>query len=200
LAQLRGTQSQWTIIRPSVIVGAHYDIFSPVGKQLGNLLLCPGSRDRILNLVHVEDVAAAIIKLIQDNATGGRVFNLSAEAISQGAYIDNFIRQIGYDTLPVFFLPYWMARTAAGFLSALRVLSRNVPNIDKRRLVSLYRSVAVSSELVKTQTGWEPRRNLLSALVIEARTSATMPRDGTLPAGLNVSFPRIASQGRLKTR
>ena len=77
LGRLQEACPSWTILRPSVIVGDGHDIFSPVGKKIGNLLLCPGSGKRHLRLIHVDDVASAIVNVIQNNGTQARIFNLS---------------------------------------------------------------------------------------------------------------------------
>ena len=62
------------------------------------------------------DVAAALVKVIQNDATRGHVFNVSAEGITQREYIDEFIRKIGYKKLRVVYIPYWLARFAAGVI------------------------------------------------------------------------------------
>lgn len=175
LAHLRDEQTQWTILRPSVIVGENHDVFSPLGKKLGKFLLCPGSGKKMLRLIHIDDVASAVIKVIQNDGTGRRIFNLSAEEVSQQEYIDRFIRKIGYDNLRVIYIPLWMARFAAGALGILRLLSRKIPNINRRRLASLYRTTAVNSDAIKSKTGWEPRKNLLQSLVDDAQSSQKVP-------------------------
>ncbi len=171
---------RWTIVRPSVIVGEGHDVFSLMGKKIGNLLLCPGCANKNLRLIHVDDLAATIVNLIQNEGTGGRVFNLSAERVTQREYIDEFIRKTGYENLQVVYIPYWLARTVTGVLSALRVFNRKIPNIDNRRLASLYRSVEANSAAIKAETGWQPRKNLLQALVLEAQGSKATTANCTL--------------------
>ena len=173
-SHLQDGRPGWTILCPSLIVGQSNDSFSPVGKKVGNLLFCPGSPKRLLGLIHVYDVAAALVKVIQNDATRGHVFNLSAEGITQREYIDEFIRKIGYKKLRVVYIPYWLARFAAGVFATLRLLNRRIPNIHKRRLASLYQNARLASNAIKMQTGWQARKNLLQTLVIEAQGSKAM--------------------------
>ena len=79
LARLRDLRPQWTNLRPSVIVGGRHDVFSPLGKKFRQSNALYGFKAKILNLVHVEDVASAVVKLVENCAAGGRIFNLSGE-------------------------------------------------------------------------------------------------------------------------
>jgi len=186
LGHLRDVRPQWTILRPSVIVGERYDLFSPVGKKTGKLLFCAGSKRRILNLVHVQDVASAILNLIRNDAAAGRIFNISADAVKQEAYIDQFIRQAGYHHLKVIYIPYWIARAAAGILTAASPLSRRIPIITRRRLASLYRSTFTNTKAIRTQIGWEPRPNLLGALLVEAQGLNVPAANGRISASIHL--------------
>jgi len=187
LAHLRDTRPQWTILRPSVIVGERYDLFSPVGNKTGSFLFCAGSRDRILSLVHVEDVALALIKLIPNSTGASRVFNLSAESVTQKAYVEQFIRQAGYHNLRVLYIPYWMVRCVAGVLAMLRRFSRRIPEVSNRRLASLYRSTCVSTEAIRNETGWQPRQNLLDVLLAEAEGSNVRTAKPKFSEGIQVA-------------
>jgi len=171
LSHLQEASPSWTILRPSVIVGNGHDIFSPLGSKIGNLLLCAGSPKKILRLIHVDDVASAIANVVQNDKTRARIFNLSNGPIKQQQYIDNFIRKTEHEKIRVVYIPYWVARFAACALTILRPLSRRIPTIHKRRLSSLYQNVQANSEAIKKATGWQPRENLLQALIDETELS-----------------------------
>ena len=177
MSHLHDEHARWTILRPSVIVGRGSDIFNPVGIRFGTLLLCPGPRRRILGLIHVDDVAAAILKVMQNDATRGRIFNVSAEAVTQKQYIDEFLRAIGYHKLRVIYMPYWLPRCGAGLLAGLRLLSRRVPTIHERQLASFYQSARIDSNAIRTETGWRPTVNLLRTLVLETQQSGSAVAD-----------------------
>jgi predicted dehydrogenase/nucleoside-diphosphate-sugar epimerase len=187
LSHLHDRAPGWTILRPSVIVGGGHDPFSPLGKKIGNLLLCPGFGKRTLELIHVEDVTAAIVKIVQNGGTRGRIFNLSVDGVTQQAYIDQFIRKSGYDNLHVVYIPYWLARSASSALRTLRVFSPKIPKIHKRRLASLYRSVKANSDAIGAATGWQPRKNLLQILAIEAKGSEIITLEHSPKPTFNVA-------------
>jgi nucleoside-diphosphate-sugar epimerase len=167
LSHLNSNRPAWTILRPSVVVGNGHDIFSPVGKRLGNFLLSPGFPKKILRLIHVEDVAAAIATVIQNDGTRGRIFNLSNETLTQRDYIEQIVRKKGFSTIRVIYVPYWVAGSTAAAIRALRLLSRGLPNLNRRRLAYLYRRVQANSDAIQSETGWQPRKNLLQTLSLE---------------------------------
>jgi predicted dehydrogenase/nucleoside-diphosphate-sugar epimerase len=170
LSHLLDNRPNWTILRPSVLVGNSANLFSPVGAKLGNFLLCPGSAGKLLRLVHVEDVADAISNAVKNRLmTRGRVFNVSNGRLTQKQYIDQYVRNGRNKNLRVIYIPFWLASLGAGTLRILRVLSHRVPNINKLRLAYLYRSVEASSEALTKQTGWHPRENLLETLASETK-------------------------------
>jgi len=162
LSHLDDSRPLWTILRPSVVVGEHYNIFAPVGQRVGSFVFCAGRKNKMLRLIHVDDVADAIIKSIGNSRTRDRIFNLSDHEMTQKDYVDRFIRQTGDRNIHVVYVPYWVARLVAGFIKALRVFSKRIPDINKRRLASLYRSVRVSSDSMTAVTGWKPSKKLLA--------------------------------------
>jgi predicted dehydrogenase/nucleoside-diphosphate-sugar epimerase len=171
LCHLQEASPSWTILRPSVIVGNGHKIFSPVGKRIGNLLLCPGPAKKRLRLIHIEDVAAAIVTVIGNNRTQGRIFNLSAEPVSQKEYVNEFIRKSGYEDIHVVYIPYWVTKAAVAVLGILQPVSSKIPKIHKRRLASLYKSVGAKTDAITSETGWQPRDNLLQILVAEVESA-----------------------------
>jgi predicted dehydrogenase/nucleoside-diphosphate-sugar epimerase len=177
LSHLQGDSPSWTILRPSVIVGNGHDVFSPIGSKIGNLLLCPGPAKKILRLIHVDDVASAIVNVIQNSGTRAGIFNLSNGPIDQEQYIDKFIRKTASENIRVIYIPYWVARLAACALTILRPLSRRIPIIHKRRLASLYQNVQANSDAIKKATRWEPRENLLKTLIDETEASKIVTVD-----------------------
>lgn len=187
LAHLQEASPSWTILRPSVIVGNGHDVFSPVGKRIRNLLVCPGSARRSLRLIHVDDVASAIVRVLQNNRTEGYIFNLSNGPINQQKYIDEFIRKSSYENIRVIYIPYWIARSAAYALTILRLLTHRIPHIHKRRLASLYQNVQANSEAIKKATGWQPRENLLQTLIVYTESRKIITADHPTEAMANFS-------------
>jgi predicted dehydrogenase/nucleoside-diphosphate-sugar epimerase len=165
LSHLHDASPAWTILRPSVIVGKSKDIFAPVGLKIGKVLICLGSARKHLRLTHVEDVGAAIITLIQNENTCGRVFTLSHPgSLTFRNYVDEYIREMGYRDIIALYAPYWLASFGVIVIMALRKLTGKGPSINMRRLAYLYRDVHVNSNALKAKTGWQPYGNLLERL------------------------------------
>lgn len=166
LSHLGNKSPTWTILRPSVIVGEGHDIFSPAGIKIGNLLVCLSSAHKHLRLIHVRDVAAAIVKLIQNTNTHARIFALSHQnSVTLQEYVDNYIRMNRpYENIRVVYVPYCLAWFGVRSLMILQRLTGKGPNINIRRLVYLYRDVEVSSQAIHEQTGWQPCKGLLEQL------------------------------------
>jgi nucleoside-diphosphate-sugar epimerase len=192
LSHLHDASPSWTILRPSAIVGHGRNLFSPLGSKIGNFLLCPGSAKKMLLLIHVDDVASAIVTAIQNDRTRGRMFNVSDKGVTQQKYIDECIRKSGDGDLRVVYIPHWLASFAAVTFKSLRLLSHRIPNINTRRLASLYRNVDVSSEALRTETGWQPRESLLQILIDETESSKIVTADQ--PTGI----AKLASPGTMR--
>jgi predicted dehydrogenase/nucleoside-diphosphate-sugar epimerase len=167
LSHLHDASPAWTILRPSVIVGKGHDIFAPVGLKVGSVLICLGPARKHLRLTHVEDVGAAIIRLIHDERAGGRVFTLSHPgSLTFRDYVDGYIREQGYKNIAAFYVPYWLTSLGVMAIMGVRKLTGKGPSINMRRLAYLYRDVHINSSAIKEQTGWQPCGNLLERLKV----------------------------------
>ena len=165
LSHLQEESPSWTILRPSVIVGKGHDIFLPAGVKIGQFLICPSAAQKHLRLIHVEDVAEAIIELIRDDGTRGRMFTLSQpESLSLREYVEGYIRVNGHKNLRVVYFPYWLASLGMRGTTVLARLLGKKLNLNQRRLAYLYRDIYANSQALKDQTGWRPREGLLQRL------------------------------------
>jgi nucleoside-diphosphate-sugar epimerase len=165
---LADTSPSWTIVRPSVVVGKKYDLFSPVGKRMGNILIGFDSPKKLLRLIHVDDVARAISEIIRNDDTKGRIYNLSNRAMAQRDYVNGLRRRRGLANLRVVYVPYWLMRGIAGFCNSMNAVVSRVPRISPRQLASLYRDVQIHCEPIGGQGGWYPEENLLERLRTES--------------------------------
>ena len=150
---LSDSSPSWTIVRPSVVVGKKYDLFSPVGMRMGNILIGFASPKKLLRLIHVGDVARAIIEIIRNDDTKGRIFNLSNRAMAQRDYVNGLLRRRGLTNLRVIYVPYWLMRGIAGVCNLMNAVVSRVPRISPRRIASLYRDVEVHCEPIGGQNG-----------------------------------------------
>ena len=165
LSHLSDAATPWTILRPSLIVSKGRDLFAPVGAKVGNTLVCLCRPSKCLLLVHVEDVAAAVLQLLQNNKTQGQVYTLSHQnPITVREYVDACIRRSGYQDIRVVYVPYFLARFGGWMTALAQKLIHLGPNVNRRRLLTLYRDVRVKSALLQQHTGWQPTGALLERL------------------------------------
>jgi predicted dehydrogenase/nucleoside-diphosphate-sugar epimerase len=168
LSHLADSTTPWTILRPSLIVGKGRDLFAPVGAKIGNTLVCLGRPCKRLLLVHVEDVAAAVLQLLRNDNTRGQVYTLSHHPITVREYVDTCIRRSRYQDVRVLYIPYFVARLGGWMTALVQKLTHLGPSINQRRLLSVYREVGVNSTLLRQHTGWQPAGALLERLRREA--------------------------------
>lgn len=171
LAHLSEKAPAWTILRPSLIVGNERDILAPVGPRVGNTVVCMSSKRRKLALVHVMDVAAAILEILHTESTEGRVYTLSdPHAITVAEYVRDCVKHSPHKNVRVLYVPYFVTMTAMLLAQAVKIITGIGPHVSKRRLLSVYRSVGANSQLLQQHTGWHVPGNLIARLTHEAQT------------------------------
>jgi predicted dehydrogenase/nucleoside-diphosphate-sugar epimerase len=168
LAHLADSTTPWTILRPSLIVSQERDLCTPVGAKIGNTLVCFGRPRKRLLLVHVEDVASAILHVLQHHHTQGQVYTLSDHPITVREYVNTCLRQSHSQALRILYIPYFVARLGGWMAALVQRLTHLGFSINRRRLLSLYRDVGVTSALLLQHTGWQPAGALLERLCKKA--------------------------------
>lgn len=165
LSQLSSQGPAWTILRPSLIVGGGRDLIAPLGTSLGNTVLCMSSRRKYLALVHVEDVAMAVVKILQNDNTSRQVYTISdPEDLTVAGYIKR-LRQGRHRDLRVIYIPYAVTHGGMLLARAARKLTGFGPALTKRRLLSVYRSYRCDSAPLFHDLGWQPSGDLLNRLL-----------------------------------
>jgi len=171
LSHLADSATPWTILRPSLIVGNGSDICAPVGLKLGNSLVSLGRPQKRLSLVHIDDVVAAILQILQNQNTKGQVYVLSdPETITIRKYIKICVRHSAFRNVRVIYVPYVAARLGGLMAAVVKKLTGLGPSINRRRLLSLYRDIGVTSTLLQQHTGWQPAGGLLERLNRQAHS------------------------------
>jgi nucleoside-diphosphate-sugar epimerase len=118
----------------------------------------------------VEDVGTAIVKLLQNDGTSGRVFTLShQDSPTSQDYVDGYVRKRHRETLHVIYVPHWLAALGVRSMVAVRRLTRRGPRMNMRRLAYVYRDVRVDSSAIVAQTGWQPTGKMLERLAAIGR-------------------------------
>jgi nucleoside-diphosphate-sugar epimerase len=173
LQQLRETTPAWTILRPSLIVGDGRDIFAAVGPKMGKNLISLSSPRKKLLLVHVDDVATAIVVCLQNPNTKNQVYTLSdQDEITVRDYVKTCIRRDAHKDVRTVYVPYAVARILAATANLFHRVTPRVPGMNPRRLLSVYRNAAANSSLLCNHTGWQPAGRLLARLNGEVHTNS----------------------------
>ena len=168
LSHLNDHQCPWTIIRPSFVLGNHRSLLMAIGLRIGNNLLCLSRRKNNMMLIHVKDVAAAIIKVIESPQSAGQVFNLSARnPVTIQQFIEKCLRKSSFKDVRVLFIPYWMVCCGVLAFKILRAITRRGPRITLRQLVTGYLNLKVESSRIRECAGWEERQDVLEQLAEE---------------------------------
>jgi predicted dehydrogenase/nucleoside-diphosphate-sugar epimerase len=168
LSHLIDKSPSWTIVRPSMVVGKGSNMFSPAGVKISKLLLVFGSPRKRLRLIHIEDLAVALLEIIRHEGTGSRVYTISAPGeLTLGAYVDRYIR-VQHPALKAVYVPYWCCAPLVTAAAALRKLTGKGPNLSIRRLAYLYRDVRVSILNAVQDLHWSPKEDLLERLSKES--------------------------------
>ena len=168
LSHLSDQRPAWTILRPSVIVGQGRDLGAQVGKQVGKNLICLSSPSQNLRLIHVEEVASAIMELLRNKNGEGRVFAISQDPVSLRQFVDTCVRPGQPAGLRAIYVPYFLAWMAAKTFEALKKATGRGPGLNRYQLAYSYRDVGVDSSRIRQQIGWEPKSNILPTLLAES--------------------------------
>jgi nucleoside-diphosphate-sugar epimerase len=171
LQHLGDKSPTWTILRPSLVVGRGSDPAGAAGWMLGRNLVCLSSPRKRLLLIHVEDVATAVVQIIQHESTRAKIYTLSQpERITLREYVNACIRP-QQDGIRALYVPYWLAMLGVAGAKAAKKLFGRGPRLNRRRLLSLYRNMNADCERLRQDTGWQPAPGLLRRLGAAAEGS-----------------------------
>ena len=154
LTHMNTSPPYWTILRPGLLFGNGSDVLSPVGRRLGKFLVCFGSPQQRLRLIHVRDVARTIVTLIESRCCRGRLFLLAhTDVLTLGEYISRYVNSNGFRPPRVIYIRQWMASLAAILLRMLHVAVSRIPTMSKSRIAYIYRNVTVDSSPIRRVLG-----------------------------------------------
>jgi nucleoside-diphosphate-sugar epimerase len=168
LAQLQAGRPAWTILRPSYIFGGGRDLSRVIGVRRGGVVVSLGTPWKLLRLLHVGDVAEAVVRLVDRPQSAGRVYTLShPDRLTCRAFVRTCLRDGGPDAPVVLYVPESVARLGALAMGVLlRVLGRRA-GITRRRLAYLFRGVTVDATRFQAELGWAPSGRLVDQLRAE---------------------------------
>lgn len=85
---------RWTILKGGIFVGPDTFQADVVDQIRRGELLVPGDGSHYVSLVHVEDVAEAYVAALE-RAPAASIFNICAEPMTHGAYVDGIADRLG---------------------------------------------------------------------------------------------------------
>jgi nucleoside-diphosphate-sugar epimerase len=170
LSHLSDNDSAWTILRPSLIFGNGRDLPSLVGPKIGNFLISFGSRKKHLKLIHVRDVAKAILSAIKNNSTKNRIFNIShAEHITVKEIVQECFKKSSLKKYHIIYIPYSIGLMGIVILKILKIFLKKGPSMNRVRLAYLCKDLMADSKAFSNMTGWQNEDTLLTQLMKEAK-------------------------------
>ena len=162
----------WTILRPSLLFGNKDDVVSLIGPKIGNFVLSFGKRNKHLKLVHVKDVAKAILCSIEKDSTNNCKYNISHEdQITVEGLAERCLKDGSKGKFHVIYIPYLFGLTSIVMLKILKLLTKKSFGMNKVRLAYLCRDLLTNSKEFSNATGWQPSDKLLIQLLEEIKKS-----------------------------
>ena len=161
----------WTILRPSVVFGKGKEIPMLLGLRLGNLLICFGRKKKHVNLIHVDDVANAVVTCINNENVKNKVFTIShQDQITVKDVVKNCLKKSKFKKLHILYFPYTLGLCCILIFKLLKLLLGKGPSIQRERLAFACRNLLSSSKTFFDATGWQPKEALLQQLSKELET------------------------------
>ena len=156
LSHLEDPDCRWTILRPAGFFGNGHKLPAALGIKVGRTLISLGTGSKQLRLIHVRDVAAAIIKVLESpQTTESRVFTLAhPEKLNYAEYVRNCLRRTAAANIRIVKVPYWVARLGLLGLKILRRVTGKGPSLNIEQLRYLYSSTEVEEKTFREATGW----------------------------------------------
>jgi 2-alkyl-3-oxoalkanoate reductase len=174
LLHLKDSAPAWTIIRPGVIIGGSHDPSAAVGNKIGNRLVCCSPGRKRIRVIHVEDVATALISMLQNDITKHQIYTLSNPSVRLRDYVDTCVRNDS-EKLSVIYVPYFVTWIGAKGFNLLCRLTGKKSRMSNRQLKYLYRDVGSNSDSLTQQTGWLPRHEMPKAVRSDLRPVQSTP-------------------------
>jgi predicted dehydrogenase/nucleoside-diphosphate-sugar epimerase len=169
LSHLDDPGCRWTILRPAGFFGNGHKLPVALGIKVGRTLISLGSGGKRLRLIHVRDVAAAIIKVLESpTTTQSRIFTLAhQDKLRYEEYVKDCLRKSAMGKIRIVKVPYWVARFGAFGLRLLRRITGKGPSLNIEQLRYLYSSTEVDNKSFREATGWTCSAGIVEQLSSE---------------------------------
>jgi nucleoside-diphosphate-sugar epimerase len=173
LARLRGA----IVVRPGDVYGPGSVpwVMRPLDMARQGRLVVPGNGDGVLLLVHVDDLAEAILLALERGEPGTAYTAWSGEPISFGDYCDRIARMAGQERAR--HVPRAVFRLAGAVAEAVSRLTGSPPLAGADAITFFERRATVSNRRAVEELGWHPRVSLDEGL---RRTEEHLRAEGVL--------------------
>ncbi|MDJ0941115.1 MAG: NAD-dependent epimerase/dehydratase family protein [Woeseiaceae bacterium] len=144
-------------LRPGFVYGPGGDLINPmIGFGITDrLLLAIGPAGFVLPLVHVDNVASAVVASLADSARG-RTYNLiDPDLVSKREYIDRYVRP-QRPGLRVIYLPKPLLTLTIAVQELVFKLLRRPPVLSRYRFASSQNPVRFVGERIGDELDWVP--------------------------------------------
>lgn len=156
-----------TILRPGAVYGRRDHISRALVSALRrSRFVIPGSGQSRFPLLHVDDLAAAVVAALAHPPAGVRDYNLSGpDDITLRHFVEAWLAELQLSSLPPS-VPYGLAHRAAwAFETWWSIRKEETPPPFNRFLVELLgRDVIFDTARARDELGWTPRLSLLDGV------------------------------------
>ena len=167
--EIQQGKSPWMILRPSQIFSGAAELSRQLGTSLGRNLVCLGGPRKRLRLVHVDDVARAIVDFIApEKFQPGTVLNLTHPDILLTRQVAAMLKQ--RRGLRVFYLRSWLGKTLAWGTRVSRQILKRGPRISTRQAAYLFCEAGAEAKTALS-LGWRPSAPLDEQIEIALQPS-----------------------------
>ncbi|GJQ57443.1 MAG: hypothetical protein SCALA701_02440 [Candidatus Scalindua sp.] len=168
LSHLTSDGPAWIVLRPSRIFGNGSDLVSLVGPKIGKLVISFGRKGKHLKLIHVKDVAKAVLLSLENDSTDNRVFNISHnDQITVRELVQKCFKKSHLEKYRIIHFPYSAGLITLLMIKILKVILGKGPSMNKSRLAYVCRDLLADSQKIRNTTGWNPSDSLLKQLMSE---------------------------------
>lgn len=163
-------------LRPGLVYGPGGDPANPmVGLTLGGRwFLIIDQPGHVLPLVHVDDLAAAIVLAVGHTSLPGGTFNVvGPERVEKRVFVEQVVRPAHPDRHFIR-VPYALFYSVVAVVELVCRVLRVHPPLTRYRLASSQRRVVISADLIMDRLGWRPvhRFSELSNQLRESESTA----------------------------
>jgi nucleoside-diphosphate-sugar epimerase len=162
LTEIKNSKVKWTVLRPSMILGKSTNIFlKPIGFKFGTKIrIVFGLGNDKLRLIHVDDVAEAILLVMKNKNSNGMVYNINyEERISKRQYLKNVIKPVQGKGLNIY-VPHFLMLFIIYIQEIIFKLLNRKPFLTRYRYISSQKDVIINSSKIRNELDWKPKRTL----------------------------------------